>query len=209
MTWVKLHDRGLADRRFGKVSRDARLMHLEALAWSMAGDATGEVTPRELRRTTDADDPETLVAELVAAGLWSEHDGGWQIVFLLDDQMKPDEIERQRSFNRMRQERHRRHDRNDHSQCDPRYCPNAVTNAATNAATNLATNAATNGTPTRPVPSRRDKGQGTVERTIKYEGVDCMVCHKPFDVGTLRAVARIGNVVGEVHDPGCRTVVAA
>jgi hypothetical protein len=132
MSWLKVDDRAFDDPRFGRVSRDARLMHVEALAYSMGGDGTGVVTRYGLRRATDAEDPESLAGQLVAEGLWTVAPDidGWQIVFMLDDQLSPDEITRQREFNRARQARNRRHQKGDHSLCDPRFC-NAVRNAVT------------------------------------------------------------------------------
>lgn len=141
MSWVKLDDSVFDDPRFGSVSPRARLMHLEALAYSMRVDGTGRVTRGGLRRATDAADPEELAAELVEAGLWTVTEDGWQVVFMMDVQIRSDEIARRREFNRARQERSRRHRANDHSKCDPERCrvlagrdrDNAVDNASRNA----------------------------------------------------------------------------
>lgn len=122
MSWVKVDDRALAGPEMGRVSRDARLLHIEALAWSMSYDGTGVVPRSSLRRATDAADPEALAAELVRAGIWAATDDEYRVVFMMDDQLTPDEIARQRAYHRTRQERHRRHTKGDHSLCDPRYC---------------------------------------------------------------------------------------
>ena len=134
MSWLKVSDRALAEPRFTRVSRDARLLHLEAMAWTMAyGDGDGSMARHSLRRATDANEPEALATELVEAGLWTGTDDGWQVTFMLDDQLSPDEIARQRAFNRTRQARYRRHSAGDHSMCEARFC-NAVRNAVNNGA---------------------------------------------------------------------------
>ncbi|MHB8960445.1 MAG: hypothetical protein ACYDAN_12530, partial [Candidatus Limnocylindrales bacterium] len=125
MTWLKVDDRALADRAFNRVSRDARLMHIEALAWSMSYDGTGALDWQSLRRATDAGAIDELAKELVDAGLWEATGDGWQVRFMLGDQMTPEEIARQREYNRAKSERKRRHDRGDHSQCDPSWCRGA------------------------------------------------------------------------------------
>jgi hypothetical protein len=152
MSWVKLDDRAFNDQRFGRCSRDARLLHIEALAWSMAGDGTGAITPYGLRKATDAAEPETLAAELVAQGIWTATDDGWQVVFMLDDQLSPEEIARQREWNRAKQARHRRHLRGDHSECDPRFCNAARGNPVRNPVTYPVTNGVTHAP--RPDPTK-------------------------------------------------------
>jgi hypothetical protein len=122
MSWLKISDRALADPRFTRASRDARLLHLEALARSMGYEGDGSVPRHAIGHATDAADVEALAAELVGAGLWTATDDGWQVVFMLDDQPSPDEIARQKAYNRAKSARSRRHRVGDHSMCDPAWC---------------------------------------------------------------------------------------
>jgi hypothetical protein len=173
VSWLKVGDRDLADPCFTCVSRDARLLHLEALSWSMAYSGDGSIPRHSIESATTADGIEALVSELVLAGLWLVTRDGWQIVYMLDDQMSPEEIARQREYNKSRQERHRRHVVGDHSTCDPRFCRNALLvgkavtgGAARNAVRNAlpgrrnthVTPLQTDPDPTRPKEGRRSKG---------------------------------------------------
>jgi len=136
MSWLKVDDAAFDDPRFTALPRGARLLHLEALGYSMRHDGSGFIPTGSLSRLTDEPQPTAAVAALVAAGLWGETDGGWVVGWLLDDQITPDEIARQRAWNRARQERHRRHVMGDHSTCDPRFCRGAPRNASRNASRN-------------------------------------------------------------------------
>lgn len=191
MTWVKFDDRAFNNQTFGSVSRDARLLHLEALAWSMADDGTGRVTRFGLRRATDAADPDALAAELVAAGLWSSSEDGWQLVYLLEDQQGPEEIARQREFNRERQKRRRHHLSGDHSLCDPRSCSSATHAATHGATTTVSSSPCPDLTRPRGRRSRAEGSTGSKEPTKKNGS--------PVPVSDL--------VAGVAMCPGCHRLV--
>ena len=144
MTWVKLDDNAPDDPRALKVPRTARLLHIEALAWSSRHQTDGMVPRNALPRVTDEPDPEGTAELLVAAGLWHATDEGYRLVWLQDMQPGPEEVERRRSHNRAKQERHRRHVSGDHSTCKAPFCK---------LARNPVTNSGSNPTPSRPVPS--------------------------------------------------------
>ena len=160
MTWVKLDDNAPDDPRFMAVSRSARLLHVEALAWSNRHSAGGIIPAATLSRLTDDPDPRAAAGELAEAGIWAMTGDGWRVVWLLDDQPTPEEIDRQRERNRVKQARHRKHVNGDHSACDPRYCKSLR---------NPVTNRGSNRTPTRPDPSLKG-GEGLGEAARPLEG---------------------------------------
>lgn len=138
MSWVKLDDRAMDDPIFLGLPRSARLLHVEALSYTLRHDGTGLIPSPALARITDDEHAAASVAALVDAGLWEVAPGGWRVVWLLDQQMGSDEIARRREFNRVRQERLRRHRADDHSICDAERCKvllsrNAASNASRNA----------------------------------------------------------------------------
>ena len=122
MTWAKLSDDWADHPDIIAVSRSARLLHLEALLWSLAQNQDGAIPARALGRITDADDPQADAAELVESGAWVATDAGWQLVNSMDDQPTAEEIDRQRQFARDRQARRRRHMAGDHALCKPEHC---------------------------------------------------------------------------------------
>ena len=144
MTWVKLDDNAPDDPRALKVPRTARLLHIEALAWSSRHQTDGMVPRSALPRVTDEPNPEGTAELLVAAGLWDATDDGYRLVWLQDMQPGPEEVARQRAYNRDKQERHRKHVTGDHSTCKAPFCK---------LARNPVSNPVSNRTPSRPVPS--------------------------------------------------------
>lgn len=151
MTWTRLPDTFNDDPALLRVSRSARLLHVEALVYCNKHtdhELDGLLPAGALRRITDAEDPEALVVELVAAGLWEVVELGWQLDW--SDQETAAAVNERKKYRAETQRRYRdrkeRHGRGDHSMCDPRYCSSVTGNASGN----------TNGyeTPSRPVPSR-------------------------------------------------------
>jgi len=153
MTWVKLDDNAPDDPTFVSLPRGVRLLHLEALAWSNRHAAGGRIPISALFRISDEPKTSEAVERLVSAGLWEADPDGWRLVWLLDDQPTPDEIDKARERNRRKQKRHRDHLRGDHSGCDPKWCK---------AARNPVTDPGSNDSPSRPDPPRPvGKGEGT------------------------------------------------
>ena len=158
MTWVKLDDNAPDDPRFMAVSRSARLLHVEALAWSNRHSAGGIIPAATLSRLTDDPDPRAAAGELAEAGIWAMTGDGWRIGWLLDDQPTPEEIAKQRERNRVKQARHRKHVNGDHSTCTARYCASVR---------NPVTNSGSNHSPTRPDPPLRGEGLGEAARPLE------------------------------------------
>jgi hypothetical protein len=123
MSWVKLTDTALDDPGFLTLSRGARLLHLEALAFASRHTTDGLVPGHALSRLTDEPDAEVSADALVAAGLWERADSGWRLVWLQDDQPSAEDVARKRAVDAHRARRTRQHHAGDHSLCtDPRWC---------------------------------------------------------------------------------------
>jgi hypothetical protein len=152
MTWVRLDDTALEDAQFLRLSRSARLLHLEALAWSNRTLADGFIPATAVHRLTDDPDPE-LINELVDNGTWLAEQSGFRLAFQLERQPTRERVLKDREEQRVRTERSRerkeRHLGGDHSMCLKSWCPKATPNAVTNPVTN----AVGNESPSRPDPS--------------------------------------------------------
>lgn len=61
------------------MSRSARIMHLETLAWCALNRSDGWMPAEILATVTDASDPAQMAAELVNAHIWEAGPDGWQI----------------------------------------------------------------------------------------------------------------------------------
>lgn len=158
MTWTRLSDDFTDRPELLSVSRDARLLHVEALVWCNRMLTNGELPAAAIRRLTDSPDPEASAAELEEAGHWTaDGAGGWLIDWT--DQEDSSEVRKRREANAERQRNYRRrnelHQRGDHSQCLPKACPalRGVTQDVTRYVTTPRPD------PSRPVPTPRE-GQG-------------------------------------------------
>jgi hypothetical protein len=166
VTWVKISDIALSNPRMVALARDVRLLYLELLAWRnrhLDGlDATDVIPAGGLHWATDQPDLEAALAALEAAGAIEAADGGHRLLWWVDDQPSIEEAAETRKASRQRQERHRRHQRGDHSKCDPVRCHalSRVTNGVTNAVTARADNGSSDPTPTRPDPIGEGEEEG-------------------------------------------------
>ena len=166
MTWAKLSDDWDTHPTLF-VSRSARLLHVEALTFSMRHATDGQVPTGALRRIGDSLDPESDAAELVASGAWEVAEKGWRLVALLDDQPTAEEQAEKRADARTRAERHRRHRKGDHSMCD--RCA-FVTRPVTRDE-RVSHDPPSRPDPTRPDPARRagggEEGAGSTSTSAK------------------------------------------
>lgn len=124
MTWTLIGD-DFPDRpSVIGVSRSARLLHVEGLVWCNRHLTDGLIPPAAVRRITDAEDPDSDIAELLAAGLW-ERDGD---DFLVDwsEQETAEAVKARRDANAERQRKYRerraRHTQGDHALCYAAVC---------------------------------------------------------------------------------------
>ena len=162
MTWTRLSDDFTDRPEFLKLSRSARLLHIEALVWCNRLTTDGRLPKAALRRLTDAEPLDEDVQELLAAKWWEEAEGGWQIDWT--GQESSEDVNERKAYRAEVQKKYRqrrdKHNRGDHSMCDPRRCKKAqsVTGNATG-------NKTAHETPTRPGPSRpKAAGQGSPVR---------------------------------------------
>lgn len=139
------------------VSRDARLLHLEAIVWCNRQLTNGALPTAALRRITDSPDPEAAAAELKEVGLWDpDGSAGWVVDWT--DQEDGAEVRKRRDATAERQRKWRRrtelHQRGDHSECMPGRCPalKGVTRDVTRYETR------SHPTPPHPLPTRREGG---------------------------------------------------
>lgn len=151
MTWVKLNDTAMGDPRFIVLPARARLLHIEALAYSNMYAGDGAVPLAALNRITDDPDAVAHADALVAAGLWAKTEHGYRVVWLLDDQPSPERIAAGREFHRKRQARYLGHKTGDHSDCfDWCRAGKALRDASSDESV----------TRSRPFPPRRKGGKG-------------------------------------------------
>ncbi|GAA4698022.1 hypothetical protein [Nocardioides nanhaiensis] len=161
MTWTRLSEDFMDRPEIYRLSRSARLLHVEALVWCNKRGTDGHIDAGAVRRITDAPDWQALATELEASGAWSpDGDDAWTLDW--SEQEDAADVRTRRDARAETQKRYRQrqaaHQRGDHSLCDPRYCPAGVTGNATSHATSHDTGHKT--TP-RPVPSRPEgEGQG-------------------------------------------------
>lgn len=159
MTWTRLSDDFTDRPEMLRISRSARLLHIEAMVWCNRMGQDGRIPAAAIRRITDAEDPAADITELAKEGIWRAIEGEpdlWQLDW--SDQEPAAEVQARAEHRAATQKRYRerkgKHERGDHSMCDKRFCSHAVTDNATG-------NESDNETPSRPVPSRpEDRGQG-------------------------------------------------
>lgn len=157
MTWTRLSD-DFADRPDVLSLSDAAFRaHVSALVWCNRQLTDGHVPTRAAGLVGASD--ESVVAELVDAGLWERVTEGYQVDWA--DQEPAERVHERRAFNAEKQARYRsrkdKHAAGDHSECDPRFCRNATGDVTRNTGGNSPRSV----TATRPVPSRPDPKGGT------------------------------------------------
>ena len=121
MTWTKLGDEWPDSAR--DLSDAAYRTHVDALCWSNRRGLDLVVPKRELRRFAETDDPDTAVAELVAAGWWEDRGDRWWIgVQFADWQQEAAVVKQKRDASALTSRRNRLHKVGDHTLCLPGRC---------------------------------------------------------------------------------------
>lgn len=187
MTWTRLGDNFYDRPDLGRVSRSARLLFVEMLVYCNRELLDGAFPRHMLRRVSDAEDVDELLAELVTAGTVTPTDEGVLQVDWSDQE--PAELVRARQGRQADKQRRYRlrkelHAAGDHSKCDSRFCK-GVTGNATGNETGDVTGLVTL---SRPVPSRPE---GTGDRDAGERGAGA-------PSPTLRAVPADGVCACEV-----------
>lgn len=112
MTWVKIDDQFFRNRKVRAVGKDGRELYLAALCWSSSELTDGFIPDYvlgPLAAEAEVRGPSTARA-LVAAGLWEQVEGGWQVPDYLDYQPSGAKIREQRAYEREKKRRQRRSD---------------------------------------------------------------------------------------------------
>lgn len=143
MSWSKFDD-SLPDRLWA-LSDAAYRLHTSALAYSSRLLLDGLIPSSDVERLAPRF-KQAVVKELAAAGCWKPVDGGWQVVWGLEDQRTRAQVETDRAANRERQEAFRlgisvaelraRKAATETHEGPSESLDNAVTNAVTNGVTN-------------------------------------------------------------------------
>lgn len=166
MTWTRVSDDYFDRPEIYRLSRDARLLNIEAMVWCNHLLSDGFLERAALRRVTDAPDVASLIAELEGAGLWVPMDDrGWQLDW--SDQEQAEAVRDRKEANAARSKRTRAraaaHGKGNHSMCDPRFCRHAVPRGAPRDVPRNAPGDDRTPVPSRPVPSQRER-DGKVKR---------------------------------------------
>jgi hypothetical protein len=129
MTWTRLSDNFTDEPEFLRLSRDARLFHIEALVYCNRMLTNGRIGLAAVTRITDTKNINSVINELVNADMWWPlSDGDFQLNW--SDQENADKVNARRAERKATQKRYRervservsRHNSGDHSLCDARYC---------------------------------------------------------------------------------------
>ncbi|HWI42001.1 MAG TPA: hypothetical protein VNS81_00170 [Nocardioides sp.] len=104
---------------------DAVLLMLTALAHSARQTSEGIVPRRQLRKLWPVASLEDTIVRLVDVGEVEEREGDLYFVNWREFLLSADEVSRIKEQNRTRDERRRRHNKGDHSMCQPKYCHRA------------------------------------------------------------------------------------
>lgn len=175
MTWTRLSDNFTDRPEMLRISRSARLLHVEAMVWCNKHTTDGVIPASALPRISDGDIFADM-EQLIAVGIWQPataeyatvngQPDAWQLDW--SDQEPAADVKARAEYRANTQRRYRdrksRHARGDHSACDPRFCKQAVTG-------NASSNESAHETPSRPDPSRpAPEGQGKGQVDARADG---------------------------------------
>lgn len=91
MTWVRLSDTFVEHPRWEALGGDAFLLHVAALSYSNRAMTDGYVSRLRMQSLTPAVRGHRKLADrMVAAGLWTERDDGYQVANYVADQRRAD-----------------------------------------------------------------------------------------------------------------------
>lgn len=154
---VQIPTSWLQDDELEDLGGDTVMLMLTALAYCADQTDDGWVARRRLSKLWTVDDLEDSIARLVKAG--EVDDQGERVLFInWRDFILPSlEVDRIKEGNRRRAERNRKHKRNDHSDCDPRWCnARAALDARDITRDRDVSNGVSDDTPIRTDPTRTD-----------------------------------------------------
>jgi hypothetical protein len=203
MPWVRFDDQYPIHRKVKGLSDSAFRLHTEAIFWCARNLTDGFVPAIDLPDVATARRPLKFLPELVVRGLWhladevcgsekcpahvdnqpASVDNGWLIHDYFEYQPTKAKVLEERANNAERQKRHRERHRDDKPESDSER--NGVSNAVTNGRSNT--------TPSRPVPSRRDRdatgSQSSSRRTARAWADD----DDSIDLGIVELLAELAD----------------
>jgi len=103
MTWLKLSDDFADECAEAGLSDAAFRTHVEGLLWTMRRESGGRLTPRDVKRFAETDDPDAAVAELAGVGFWADTTGVIAVVHHMDQQVEPRVLAQRRKLATERQ----------------------------------------------------------------------------------------------------------
>jgi len=103
VTWVKLDDQFPDHPKALACTAEAMWLHICGLCWCARHLTDGRIPRNAVPRLAVVKKPEDRAAELVAAGIWLEVDGGFEIHDYLKFQPSKSQVESQRQSQRDRQ----------------------------------------------------------------------------------------------------------
>lgn len=173
--WTKFDDRFMDRQDVSSVSRNARLLLVEAYIYCNRNETDGEFKASEVRKFSDLSRPAPALKELMAAGLLDRFGDGVNARYALDwsDQPRSVEVEIARQNARLRKQAQRLrtalHEADIHTDCGHRmYCKRAdyvgLSQRDAHEASRVESHIRSQfPDPTRPDPSRPDpEGRGRV-----------------------------------------------
>lgn len=119
---VKVLVEWLDNSKTERIGADAVLLLFTALGHSARQTSNGVVERDQLRKLWPVADIDDAVNRLIKAGQVEERGDDLYLVNWRDFILEADEVDRIKEMSRTRDERRRRHNRGDHSMCQPRYC---------------------------------------------------------------------------------------
>lgn len=146
MPWVKIGDTFAEDPRLDQAGPLALALHVAALCWCSRNLTDGVIGKRTARRLLDLEDPSTVAAALVDAGVWADEGDAFRLVDYLTDQPSAEQVRTDREARTKRQRAWRESTR--------RRSTNTSTDSTTDTSTDGAVDASVDPAPSRPGPTR-------------------------------------------------------
>ena len=127
MTWTRLDDLWCERRELAAINFADRWHYLAMIQFCSRADLRdGVMRGVDARRCSDHPDPNRALAELGKVGLIvADVSADTYALVEIDGHLPSDATRKRTSDNRIRQQRKRKHDAGDHSQCLERYCDQA------------------------------------------------------------------------------------
>ena len=183
--WTKFDDRFMDRPDVAGVSRNARLLLVEAYIYCNRNETDGEFQAKEIRKFSDLSRPSAALKELEAAGLVERVGDGLSARYMLDwsDQPRSVEVQIVRQNARVRKQTQRiraaLHDADIHTECGQRmYCKQAdyvgLSQRDSHEASRLESLIRSQlPDPTRPEGEGKGKGKRSGQKRLRWRSTFC------------------------------------